>query len=253
MGLSSDKNSRIRAELWGDYVGWDRRKEAEDGFLVRQLTEHGCNVVLDVALGDGIDTIALMQAGFKVRCNEANADFRAKAISNAKSLDIELEPTSHSWTELSTSYGDSSVDAIVCMGHSIGCVLQKEERLRSLSVFWKILKPQGILIADERNFQKMIGSVRMGQMYPCGNSVYTGSGKIAIMFSEVSETAICINYVHKVTGRRAWYRVYPFKKGELLAALRDSHAPEPSINVFSDYRAGYSDDANYYQYVCVKR
>lgn len=34
---NSSENSRIRAEIWGDFVGWDNRRRGENGFLVSQL------------------------------------------------------------------------------------------------------------------------------------------------------------------------------------------------------------------------
>lgn len=49
------ENSRIRAELWGDFVGWDNRRRGENGFLLNQLKEHTARRILDVALGDGAE------------------------------------------------------------------------------------------------------------------------------------------------------------------------------------------------------
>lgn len=46
---NSAENSRIRAEIWGDFVGWDNRRRGENGFLVNQLKEHMSRRILDVA------------------------------------------------------------------------------------------------------------------------------------------------------------------------------------------------------------
>lgn len=33
----SEENAKTRAEIWGDFVGWDNRRRGENGFLINQL------------------------------------------------------------------------------------------------------------------------------------------------------------------------------------------------------------------------
>ena len=68
----SGGNSKARAEIWSDFVDWDNRRRGENGFLPTQLKRFNCKKVLDVALGDGVDTIYLLQQGFEVESNEVD-------------------------------------------------------------------------------------------------------------------------------------------------------------------------------------
>lgn len=60
------ENSRIRAELWGDFVGWGNRWKQDEKFLKPILQKHNAQRILDVALGDGVDTVYLLKQGFDV-------------------------------------------------------------------------------------------------------------------------------------------------------------------------------------------
>lgn len=143
---NSAENSRIRAEIWGDFVNWEGRRKGENGFLVNQLKEHGVKKVLDVALGDGVDTVYLLQQGFEVSCNEVDDAFRAKAIENAKKFGLTISPTTLDWRELDKKYQEDSFDAAICFGASLVCLFNKDEQLESLQQFYSLLKPGGGII-----------------------------------------------------------------------------------------------------------
>lgn len=137
------ENSRIRAEIWGDFVGWDGRRRGEDGFLINQLKKHSAQKVLDVALGDGVDTIYLLDKGFAVQCNEFDTAFREKAKKNAKIKGFVIAPTALDWRKLDQEYLPDSQDAIICMGNSLTCLQGGDNQLIALRQFYKALRPGG--------------------------------------------------------------------------------------------------------------
>lgn len=139
----SPENSKIRAELWGDFVGWDNRRRGENGFLINQLNEHQVKKVLDVALGDGVDTIYLLKLGFNVSCNELDDAFRAKAIDNAQKQHFEIMPTNLDWRYLEKVYQPASFDAIICLGNSLTCLFGRKNQLDALQQFRRPLAPGG--------------------------------------------------------------------------------------------------------------
>lgn len=139
----SAENSKIRAELWGDFVGWDNRRRGENGFLINQLKAHKAKKILDVALGDGVDTIFLMQQGFEVSANEFDDAFRSKAIDNAKRKGFLISPTNLDWQKLSSEYQESSFDALICLGNSLTCLFDPNNQIAALRQFRQLLKPGG--------------------------------------------------------------------------------------------------------------
>ena len=150
----SSENSQIRAEIWGDFVGWDDRRRGEDGFLVRQLKEHGAKKVLNVALGDGVDTIYLLQQGFEVSDNEVDDAFRQKAVENAKAHSFSLSPTNLDWRKLDEAYTPESFDAVICLGNSLTCLFSREDQLAALRQFHRVLAPGGGFVDRREKLSK---------------------------------------------------------------------------------------------------
>lgn len=142
----SPDNSRIRAELWGDFVGWDNRRRGENGFLINQLKDHQAKSVLDVALGDGVDTIYLLENGFTVEANEFDAAFRDKAKENARKKGFVIAPTALDWRSLDRDYAADSQDAVICMGNSLTCLSDNGNQLAALEQFHRVLRPGGGLV-----------------------------------------------------------------------------------------------------------
>ncbi|OGD88535.1 hypothetical protein A3J17_00715 [Candidatus Curtissbacteria bacterium RIFCSPLOWO2_02_FULL_40_11] len=249
----SAENSRIRAELWGDFVGWSGRRRGENGFLITQLKYHTARRVLDVALGDGADAIFLLQKGFDVATNELDNAFRKKAIENAKKAGLGLNPTSLDWRNLSSEYEPNSFDALICMGNSLTCIKSREGQVDALRQFREILSLGGVLLIDERNYQRMLDNREAtiaGTLKSNANQVYTGTNRVKTRFLELNNEMILAQYTHLESGMKAYYNAYPFKKGELLGLLKE--AGFSRIEKFSDYEPGDNPDADFYQYVCVK-
>lgn len=249
----SPENSRIRTEIWGDFVGWDNRRRGENGFLINQLKKNGRKKVLDVALGDGVDTIYLLQQGFDVSSNELDDAFRKKAIENARQSGFNINPTSLDWRQLSKTYSENSFDSVICLGNSLTCVFGREDQLKALREFYSVLRPGGGLIIDERNYQRILdnkeAAVR-GELRSTSKYLYTGTKNISAGFVHIADDSILIEYTDKRSGQRSYYHGYPFKKGEMKELL--TKAGFSSIEQYSDYELGENPDADFYQYVCIK-
>jgi|SRR3989344_6049489 len=249
----SPENSRIRAEIWSDFVGWDNRRRGENGFLTKQLKEGGRHKVLDIALGDGVDTIFLLQQGYEVSSNEVDSAFRQKAIANAKEVELTIQPTAVDWRELATAYPAGSFDAVICMGNSLTCLFGKDNQLKALEAIKAVLKPNGVLILDERNYQRIIDNredALAGTLHSSGKYLYTGTDKVKARFVEVNDNIVLVEYAHRESGKKAYYKIFPFKKGELQDLLES--AGFKGIKRFSDYTEGDNPDADFFEYVCVK-
>lgn len=251
---TSEENSRTRAEIWGDFVNWEGRRQGENGFLLNQLKEHDVKKVLDVALGDGVDTIYLLQQGFDVSSNEVDSAFRQTATQNAQRLGFNIQPTALDWRKLTDGYGAGSFDAIISFGNSFTCLHGRDNHLKALSEFRNLLKPGGLLIIDERNYQRILDNreaALSGELHSTGKYLYTGTDKIAARFLEITNDGVTLEYANKENGKKAYYwKLYPFKKGELRELLQETGFS--NIHQLSDYREGDDSEADFYQYVCIK-
>lgn len=77
-------NQKLLAEMWGDYIDWQKRREGENSWLVKQLRRFNCQKIFDSSLGDGCDSIYLIKEGFDVTSNDIDEVFIQKARENAE-------------------------------------------------------------------------------------------------------------------------------------------------------------------------
>ncbi|OGD84490.1 hypothetical protein A2696_01375 [Candidatus Curtissbacteria bacterium RIFCSPHIGHO2_01_FULL_41_13] len=249
----SAENSKVRADLWGDFVGWDNRRRGENGWLFNQLKNYSAKKVLDVAVGDGVDTIFLLKQGFEVNCNEFDSAFREKAKENVQREGLVIAPTVLDWRNLDEEYLPASQDAVICMGNSLTCLEGEDNQLLALGQFHRVLASGGVLLVDERNYQKILDNREAaiaGTLDSTGKYLYTGTNRVRARFISISDQLILIEYTHQGTARKAYYKVFPFKKGELETLLKEAGFSQ--ITKFSDYEEGDNPDADFYQYVCVR-
>ncbi len=246
-------NSKTLAGLWTDFINWERRRAGEAGFLIENLRKYKCKLVFDACLGDGADSVHLIQNGFTVTSNDIDELFIKKALANAKKHAVSLDITRYDWRKLERSFKENTFDAVLCQGNSLTYLFRESDRFKTLGNFYHILKRDGILIIDERNYQYILdgreeilkkGRFRYSNRYVyCGDTVH---GKPI----EISEGRVLFEYVDERTKRSAYLSLYPFKRGELLGLL--TQAGFRKIEQYSDYKKGFDETADFYQYVCLK-
>jgi len=246
-------NSETLAEMWGDFIGWEQRLEGPDAdFLIDQVRINIKDNVLDAALGDGINTVQLQKQGFRVTGNEIDPAFIRKALQNAAKYGQTLTITRYNWLDLDKHFLSDTFGSIVCIGNSLTYLPTNEGQQQALRNFKHILKPDGRLIIDERNYQYILDNreeILAGNFRYSGLYVYHGQ-KVHAHPVSIANDEVIMEYAHQETGTKGYLKLYPFKKDELLTLLRQSGFSD--VQQFSDYTPGYNDEADFHQYVCIK-
>ncbi len=245
-------NSRELAEMWTDFIDWNKRRKGEKGFLKKILHENKVNSVFESSLGDGCDSIYLIKEGFDVVSNDLDFEFIKKAQENARKEKVKLNVTSFDWRELGKHFDKEFFDAVLCLGNSITYLFKKEHRLKVLREFYGLIKKEGVLVIDERNYQYFLDNrkeILKGNFKYSKNFVYCGETVRAFPF-EITEQKVVMQYVDKKRKKKAELVLYPFKRGELLSLLNE--AGFNKVQVFSDYKKGFNSEADFYTYVCSK-
>jgi SAM-dependent methyltransferase len=157
----SKKNSEILAAFWARFIDWEARWEGPTGrFILEQLRGHNCRKVFDAALGDGCDTINLLRTGeFDVRANEIDEAWREKAMETAAAENHPLDGkvTDHKWQlDNFPELVGNGFDCVLCLGNSLTYLENESDRLKALQNFRELLRPGGILLIDERNYQPLL-------------------------------------------------------------------------------------------------
>lgn len=245
--VKENYNSHAIATLWGQYIDWEGRRKGERGFLVNALKEFDARKILNLATGDGCDSIYLAQNGFEVVNNEYDPAFRKVAQKNIKKANLDLDTYNYDWREIARRFPHGFFDASLCLGNSFCYLFTREAQKKALDNFKILLRGGGILVVDERNWpyffkRKDSGATKSKFLY-CGENVTFNLRK-----DLGSKLEFEMHYKGEPTGE--FITLYPFKRGELLELLEQ--AGFRRILRYSDYKLGVSDNANYYQYICVK-
>lgn len=244
-------NSPALVDIWTEYVDWDLRRKGENGFLIDNLRKNDCTKILDASLGDGCDSIYLLKNGFEVTSNEIDSVFIEKAVLNARKNNVELRITAHDWREFDRKFGEGSFDSIILLGNSFTYLFTKKDQIRALEAFNKILGKNGVLIIDERNYQRILDQreqIKHGAFDYSRKYVYCGK-RVEAKPIEISDKKVVLSIAHE-NGKEARLTVYPFKKGELRSLLAE--AGFKNIKTFSDYRQGYNYKSDFVQHIAFK-
>lgn len=241
-------NSKIFIKMWADLVDWKKRRQGENGFLLDTLKKFKCQKIFDACLGDGVDSIYLLENGFNVTSNEIDYLFIQKAKENAGKHNVTLNITGYDWRDLDKHIEENSFDAIFCLGNSLTYLYNKKDHLKTLKNFLRIIKDNKILIIDERNYQGILD--KREEILNNGQFQYSGK-KVHGKPVEISDYKVRFEYKDERTQKKGYLVLYPFKKGELLNLLKEAGFTE--IEQYSDYKKGFDPDADFYQYICLKQ
>jgi SAM-dependent methyltransferase len=135
------------------FVDWPGRLAHELPFIERFFREHRVRRVLDAACGTGRHAIALAQKGYEA----VGADLSPAMIEHARlgaaaaGVDVPF---------FTAGFGDlaalgQTFDAILCLGNSLPHVLTDAELAAALADFAALLRPGGLLVAQNRNFDRI--------------------------------------------------------------------------------------------------
>lgn len=159
-------------DKWDQLIGWEDRARGEGDFFIRLLREHGSVRVLDVATGTGFHSIRLLEEGFDVTSADGSAEMLGKAFENGRRRGHIIRTVQADWRWLNRDIQEP-FDAVVCLGNSFTHLFKERDRRKALAEFYAVLKHDGILILDQRNYDAILdqGFSTKHTYYYCGNNV----------------------------------------------------------------------------------
>ena len=141
-------------EIWDNKDLWATRKKREKDFYTTILRKYGKREVLDCSAATGLHCFELEKAGFSIEGCDKVGDLVERARKNAGVFKSKVRFQQVLWSELLDHYGPARFDAILCLGSSLHHARGRELRLAFWNMF-EILKEQGILVVDQRNYHKL--------------------------------------------------------------------------------------------------
>ena len=137
------------------FVDWSARLAAEMPFIERQLEAAGAWRVLDAACGTGMHAIELARRGYEAVGADLCAGMIERARANAAAAGIAARFVIAGFGELSEKVG-GEFDALLCLGNSLPHVLTPDELRTTLTDFVACLRPGGLLLIQNRNFDAVL-------------------------------------------------------------------------------------------------
>lgn len=239
-----------------DFIDWDLRRKGENNFFIDILNKYNCKKVFNSAVGDGYDTVNLVEAGFEVTNNEIDSVFLRQAIKNAASQGIRLENIlRHDWREIPDKL-KNSYDGLICLGNSITYLMNRKDQLVALKNFNKILKPKGIAVIDSRNYDYMLDERKHILKDPINNFRYSGKyyygGSVIKGYPVVIEDdKVVLEYLNLKTKEKAYLTLYPFRRKELIELMNE--AGLKITETYGDFKINRSEGADFYQFIGRKQ
>jgi len=137
------------------FVNWKERLAYEFPFIEQQLTASGARCVLDTACGTGKHAIALAQRGYDVTGADLSVGMVERARENSAAVGCEARFVVAGFGELEVKVGNG-FDALLCLGNSLPHVLSADALHEALTDFAAVLRPDGLLLIQNRNFDAIM-------------------------------------------------------------------------------------------------
>jgi SAM-dependent methyltransferase len=224
------------------FVDWSGRLAVELPFIEEQLravevqstSEPGrAYRVLDVACGTGMHAVALAQRGYSVVGADLSAGMIERARANAAAEEVDVRFEVAGFGNLAQTLGGTNFDAILCLGNSLPHLLDRGELASALVDLAACLRPGGLLLIQNRNFDAVLAQRERssepgaGRWMPLQAHRESGKEWLFLRFYDFEADGTLIFNV--VTLRREaagdWdqqvvtTQLWPLKQKELMTAL----------------------------------
>lgn len=113
--------------------------------------------VLDCACGIGTDALALARRGFKVTATDGSSSMVARAGRRLAGYASQVSVMQSRWEELPTRLTER-FDLAICLGNAMVHAGSRPGMVESLEAIRSVLKPNGKIVVDSRNWELMYGS-----------------------------------------------------------------------------------------------
>lgn len=232
-------------EKWDDLIDWKRRFASEGTFFIDQLRARGVQEVLDVATGTGFHSVRLLEEGFECVSADGAPEMLAKAFQNGRDFGGHiLRVVNADWRWLNRDV-HGVYDAIICLGNSFTHLFTERDRRKALAEFYAMLKHDGILIIDQRNYDSILdnGYSSKHSYYYCGEDVvaepeYVDEGLARFRYSFPDKSQYHLN-------------MFPLRKDYMRRLLTEVGFQR--IDTYGDFQETYStDDPDFFIHIAEK-
>ena len=219
-------------DKWDDLIDWRRRYESEGSFFIDLLKSRGVKTVLDVAAGTGFHSVRLLNEGFHTVSADGSPEMLAKAFQNGRDHGHLLQVVHADWRWLNRDVM-GRFDAVVCLGNSFTHLHSERDRRKALAEFYSVLKHDGILVLDQRNYDAMLDAG-----FSTKHTYYYAGEDVSAEPEHLDEGLARFAYTF-ADGSKYHLNMFPLRKDYTRRLLREVGFQR--INTFGDFQETYAD------------
>jgi len=218
------------------FVNWPARLAVETPFIEQQI--HRCSLpsqttgmdyrVLDAACGTGMHALALARLGYQASGADLSRGMIERARLNASSARLEVRFEVAGFGDLAQTFGRLAFDVLLCLGNSLPHILESAGLTAALADFAACLRPGGLLILQNRNFDSVLARRERWmepQAYQDGDADW-----LFLRFYDFDPDGLLSFHMISLHRQRtgAWVqqvtttRLYPLRQDELTEALNEA-------------------------------
>lgn len=254
-GIPDQYSNGAAAKVWKLYIGdQEDRTMNYKNFLIDLLKNNSVKHVLDAACGTGVDSIMLLEEGFRVTSSDAS-DKMLKVAYKTR-WERRKETMFEDWTIEEANWltlqehitpPEDGFDALICMGNSFAHLHanngDQTDQRRSIENFYSMLKPGGILVIDHRNYDYILknGSAPSKNIYY--NSSHIKDIKTSVLYVENKANMITLDYIMDLTEfpdladcDKFRLSYYPHTLRDFSVLLRSIFGEDAEYKEFGDFR-----------------
>lgn len=143
------------------FINWQNRLNFEIPLIEKiihqaKLSDGETLKVLDSACGTGMHALALAKTGIEVVGADLSTEMIDKARDNAQNADLKVRFEAAGFGSLASVFGENKFNAILCLGNSLPHILEENQLRMALIDFLNCLRPGGILLIQNRNFDAVM-------------------------------------------------------------------------------------------------
>jgi sarcosine/dimethylglycine N-methyltransferase len=219
-------------QKWDDLIDWKKRAASEGSFFIDQLKARGVRKVLDVATGTGFHSVRLLEEGFETVSADGSPEMLAKAFANGLAYGGHiLRVVNADWRWLNRDV-HGEYDAIVCLGNSFTHLFSERDRRKALAEFYAMLKHDGVLILDQRNYDAILD-----EGFSSKHKFYYAGENVSAEPVHVDEGLARFRYTFP-DGSEYYLNMCPLRKDYTRRLMREVGFQR--IETFGDFQETYS-------------
>ena len=207
------------AHDYDQMTSFEARLVSERPFLRLLVEQNGISSAVDAGAGSGFHSILLAQLGVSVTAVDLSQVMLDALVRNAAHKGLSVKVLQAPLRDLPKRFHEA-VDGLFCMGNTVAHLVDARELDATLAAFRHVLKPEGSLILQMLNYDKILGERQRIQ------SVREAGGATYVRFYDFHNDHVVFNVVkleHREAGveqHRLAISLKPWNSQELTSAVK---------------------------------